>query len=283
MNNSQQSALRYMASKMPSVNANHPNPIESLSVEDLTYLQLYLDQIRKKKQASTNVASGEYGVKFNHGIRNGKSDLYNQTGLTLNRANEIYNPIPNQMPIDWRTTGSNCNYASQSQLYTDSTMEPGCRGASCTRMGKKSQQPNVSQDTQYLAPMQAHHETNQNQIRNLDNIPNYHNPYEYGAKQNPLPPQYKPIYSGPYNVDPAVLKHMGTNNVTMPDHIRNINIESSLLQQESTHLPGQREITETEKNRFELLPFDPQDHKHIVWTDNMPRGGYATRSDRLEQ
>jgi hypothetical protein len=35
-------------------------------------------------------------------------------------------------------------------------------------------------------------------------------------------------------------------------------------------------------NRFELLPFDPQDTQHIIWKDNMPRGGYPTRTDRLE-
>ena len=67
-----------------------------------------------------------------------------------------------------------------------------------------------------------------------------------------------------------------------PGRMRNVNIENSLLQKEMTHIPGQRGTTGKEINRFEQLPFNPQDPRHIVWTDNMPRGGYATRADRLE-
>ena len=67
-----------------------------------------------------------------------------------------------------------------------------------------------------------------------------------------------------------------------PGCVRNVNIESSLLQHEITKTPGQRELTQQDFNRWTHLPFDPQDPKHIVWKDNMPRGGFSTRNDRLE-
>jgi hypothetical protein len=114
----------------------------------------------------------------------------------------------------------------------------------------------------------------------------YYNPYEYGAKQNELGSVYKPTYTGPYNNNPDLLQEMGLSDSLywerFPGDIRNVNLESSLLQREMTHIPGQRELTEKEINRFELLPFDPQDTRHIIWRDNMPRGGYPTRVDRIE-
>lgn len=172
------------------------------------------------------------------------------------RATEIYDPLNRNVPVDWRS------YHDSPPMQTiRQSNEPGSRGAAYTRIGKKSEQKN-----------------------DLDHINQYYNPYEYSTKQNSLPPQYKSPYLGPYFNDPNVLNHVGipdANNV-VTDHIRNMDIESSLLQREMTHLPGQRELTGKEINRFELLPFDPQDHRHIVWEDGMPRGGYPTRNDRLD-
>jgi len=112
----------------------------------------------------------------------------------------------------------------------------------------------------------------------------YFNPYEYGTKQNEFGLLYKQPYIGPYADNPAHVCELGVINYgeTFPGAIRNVNVESSLLQREMTHTPGQRAITDTEINRFNLLPFDPQDTRHIVWGDNMPRGGYPSRADRLE-
>lgn len=124
------------------------------------------------------------------------------------------------------------------------------------------------------------------EIRNMQANNTYHNPYEYGARQNSMGMLYKSNYIGPYDANPEDLCQLGGSQIsyeeTFPGAIRNINIESSLLQKEMTHLPGQRTLTEIEINRFELLPFDPQDTRHIVWSDNMPRGGVPSRIDRLE-
>lgn len=113
---------------------------------------------------------------------------------------------------------------------------------------------------------------------------NYYNPYECGARQNILHPTVLTPHQGPYANDPTTLQQMGVQSTkgTIPSHIRNIDIESYFLQKEMTHLPGNREITERTYDRFDLLPFDPQDTRHIIWSDNMPRGGYPTRNDRLE-
>jgi len=114
----------------------------------------------------------------------------------------------------------------------------------------------------------------------------YFNPYEYGSRQNELGPLRDLEYMGRCKLNRSTLQGMGLSEVDydeqFPGAIRNVNLESSLLQRELTHGPGQRGLTGMEINRFELLPFDPQDTRHIVWRDNMPRGGYPSRSDRLE-
>ncbi|MEM0354154.1 MAG: hypothetical protein QXW79_01095 [Thermoplasmata archaeon] len=94
---------------------------------------------------------------------------------------------------------------------------------------------------------------------NRNRIKDYYNPYECGAKQNLL--------------DPCYIPYIKPN--------RNVNMIIPSLQTESFRLPGRRKMIEKEINRFEFLPFNPQDPNHIVWSD-MPRGGFATRNDRLE-
>lgn len=94
----------------------------------------------------------------------------------------------------------------------------------------------------------------------LHSNPTYKNPYECGSKQN----SFQPLIQDSF-----------------PSHIRNINVESDLMQQFSTHLPGQKKEL-FNQHRFDYLPFNPQDPNHLVWIDNMPRGGYATRTAREE-
>lgn len=123
--------------------------------------------------------------------------------------------------------------------------------------------------------------------RNIKKTENndYYNPYEYGARQNQLGQLNKPDPKPLYNNDMDILNKMGiardNADLKFPGNIRNVDIESSLLQKEATHLPGQREITQKDFNRFQYLPFDPQDPNHIVWND-IPRGGLPTRVDRHE-
>lgn len=188
-----QTAANYLANKLQP-NNNSTNPVEALNLEELAYLQKYLEALLVKKIKQQNLDNGKSNVKI----------------------------------------------------------QPGSRGSECTRQ-KRS--------TQYT---------------------NYQNPYEYGARQNPLPPKYIEPYVGNYDLDTDIINQMGISNYQHTDHIRNIGVESSLLQQEMTHLPGQRELTEIEFDRFEQLPFNPQNSNHIIWNDNMPRGGYSTRNDRLE-
>ena len=106
-------ALHYMAAKMPNANSNQENPILMLTVDEITYLQAYLEQIKANKL-----------------------NKLNQINKQQNRATEIYDPVCREMPIDWRET------RCQNQYATNQTMrhpaEPGSRGAASTRMGKKS-------------------------------------------------------------------------------------------------------------------------------------------------
>ncbi|AZL89430.1 hypothetical protein QKC54_gp0395 [Megavirus baoshan] len=245
-NNKFKTVLNDIAKKMPSVNIRSNNPIETLSIEDLAYLQKYIEYIKNQKIYSQKKLNTTSNNKPN--IPNNKPNIpNNKPNILINRANEIYDPIGREVPIDWRNWKNN----TFTPNMENNNLEPGCRGSSSTRMGKRSQYNNTIND--------------------------YHNPYEYGARQDSLQVPINEPYIGPYDNDSC--KNMSDY---FPDHIRNINVESSLMQREMTHLPGQREITEKDYDRFQLLPFDPQDHKHIVWTDNMPRGGYSTRSNRLE-
>jgi len=150
---------------------------------------------------------------------------------------------------------------------------------------------NIQTDNNYHNVQSAYYNNkrNNNSVytkNNANKADSYYNPYEYGARQNEFGLLYKEPYIGPYDANPKQLCDLGVSEVSyeeiFPGAVRNINVESSLLQREMTHTPGQRIITETEINRFELLPFDPQDTRHIVWKDNMPRGGYPSRADRLE-
>lgn len=96
----------------------------------------------------------------------------------------------------------------------------------------------------------------------------YKNPYEIGSKQN----SYGMIY----------MQHIDNSeydNEKFPGCIRNVNVESSLLQSGASKMPGQRNLTQCENNRFAYTPFC---HRNAVWNDDMPRGGYATRAERQD-
>lgn len=225
------------------VNRNQPdlNAINQLNPDEISHIQEYLEQIKmekinKLKSQNNNNFSSQRDVN-----RSWSPD-------SVHSYSAIRNPVQhgphinNSLQENILNNGN--NYASRE--YVDrswaSQENHNDRNGPFTRIGKKSD--------------------------------DYHNPYEYGSRQNMLPSAQQTAYTGPYSND--------NNTDQFPGHIRNVNAESTLMQQETTHLPGQRRIMETERNRFELLPFDPQDTKHIVWKDNMPRGGYSSRNERLE-
>lgn len=277
------SAIDFMSQKMPSVNINHPNPIETLSLSDLEYLSKYIQHIIKNRLLHANikptqtqyVAKGPFQDGNNHNQQqfhtnnnrpqfqfrdntrpfvdnNTRPFVDNNAGPFLdnsvNRVNELYDPLGRAVPVDWRTYQNSRHV--ETPIIADN--EPGYRSSASTRFGKKS----------------------------------YHNPYECGAPQDVGPSLMHEPYHGPYSIDPIIMDKMGASgdlfaNVN-DDHIRNVGMESLLLQKETTHLPGQKKITENEINRFENLRYNPQDHRHLIWADDMPRGGYATRNERVE-
>lgn len=221
----------------------------NLSLNDLVQLQVELEKLRVYKIRSQQVLQ--------------QQQQYNsQPQTALSRATDIFGPVDRQVavPIDWRTFDSRStgpNHGAPTDLI------PGARGTAHTRIGKKSSNPETG----------------------FDANPDYYNPYECGPRQSSLPAQVLRPHTGMYDCDAELLQRMGINSQApnyIPSHIRNINVESSLIQREATRLPGQREIVDREVDRFETLPFDPQNTSHIIWADSMPRGGYSTRNDRLE-
>lgn len=117
-----------------------------------------------------------------------------------------------------------------------------------TRIGRRSGQPIIgptpySDDTYTLSGQQSTPNT----------VSTYYNPHEYGSKQNLLPSIWREHY----------LPESGIQR-----HINNFGTPTSA---------GERQT-----DRFVPLYFNPQDANHIVWSDNMPRGGRPTRVDRLQ-
>jgi hypothetical protein len=249
------------------------NPISSLQPDEISYIQAYLEQVKVNKindharQNNNKYCKSVGTVQPDPRAGVASNSIQNPTHISTytDRWNE---PIVRETPVPTTRT-MDTNYRSPI-LPTDT------RGAVSTRQKRADIIQNGIQNMSTGSQDQ-----NDTQYRN-----NYHNPYEYGSRQNEFGSLYKPTYTGPYNNNPDLLDEMGINPgmywETFPGDIRNVNLESSLLQREMTHTPGQRELTERELNRFDLLPFDPQDTRHIIWKDNMPRGGYPTRVDRLE-
>lgn len=109
-----------------------------------------------------------------------------------------------------------------------------------------------------------------------------HNPYSYGSEKNMLDPLVHVSYQGGYYNNPEVIRDMGLTQVYSPNGIRNTDIESSLIQSESTHTPGQNALTQIEFNRFPF-DFNPQNPDGYTWRDNMPKTGYSTRINSNNQ
>jgi hypothetical protein len=114
----------------------------------------------------------------------------------------------------------------------------------------------------------------------------YKNPYEHGARQYGFGDLSRDPYLGPYSLEGSSLDQMGIEPNQYyhraPNGIRNVDVETGLSRNEMSRRPKQSGLSQVELNRFELLPWDPQDHRHIVWEDNLPRGGVSTRNERLE-
>lgn len=127
----------------------------------------------------------------------------------------------------------------------------------------------------------------QDKYNKLMNCNNYINPYESGSRQNILPAINRDVFASPttYQIDNNIKSDLQIDddflNDRYPGEIRNIGIESLLLQSASTKTPGQRRLFDRPIDRFQYLPFNPQNPEHIVWSDDMPRSGYATRTERL--
>jgi hypothetical protein len=150
-----------------------------------------------------------------------------------------------------------------------------------------------SKDPQWLPPNnKSFNYPDQNAInfrlqpRTTASLNPYYNQYEYGCKQDTFGDLSRDPYLGPYSLHASSLETMGlTPNEYLynnPNGIRNLDVESVLFQKEMARRPRQSGLTQIEFDRFEELPWDPQDVRHIVWEDGLPQGGLSTRNDRLE-
>lgn len=257
LNQAQAAALNSVARQMN-------KSLEDMTPDDISYIQAYLEQV---KVAKINDLAQVDNRKFCNSIGDGPARSSRQTPINQ-EFNGCQPPNGNPGPFD---------------------PNPSIRGLSLSDRSTMSSTRNVRRETDrygYNQQSQLDHQQMSNMPQRRDKF-EYENPYSYGARQNQMGSLIKPTYTGPYDNRPGLLEDVGITNAqnweTFPGQVRNINVESALVQSQTTKLPGQRELTATEMNRFMLLPFDPQDTNHIIWSDNMPRSGYPTRVDRLEQ
>lgn len=116
-------------------------------------------------------------------------------------------------------------------------------------------------------------------LKNKKLSQSYYNPYEYGSRDVPIQMQTRPMHYDDYYCDPNLLDYMGIDHsINSENNRRNIDVESKLIHQQSTRKPGSKLVSEL--NRFEYMP--QINHENLVWSDNMPRGGYSTRNERIE-
>ena len=99
-------AVNYMASAMPSANHQNTNPIDTLSIEDIKYLQIYLEKLREKKVAQNKSQSNSNQTRSNC------NQDPNSYTIPVSRANDMYNPLEKEVPvpIDWKAFSSNFSY-----------------------------------------------------------------------------------------------------------------------------------------------------------------------------
>ena len=117
-------------------------------------------------------------------------------------------------------------------------------------------------------------------------INHYRNPYEYGAPQRDrsFGLIQRGRHLGPYSSNDEMMAKMGLSRRDYVDEfgngIRNVNVESPLIQGELGRAPRRNNVTQQDVSgyAFNQLPFDPQ---KVVWEDNYPLGGVSTRVDRL--
>lgn len=140
--------------------------------------------------------------------------------------------------------------------------EANTRNGIATRAVKRSQLPHPSRPIEHPVGI---NKNPSDPTMNINHVSDYHNPYEYGSRQNIMLPTYYQNFDN--------------------------NLYQSNENKKNNDLPTIIDTSQPKKN-ISLLSrhFDDnfmnspkiQNENPIVWADNMPRGGYSTRTDKLD-
>ena len=229
---------------------------ETLNPQELSYLQNNLDKIKKNKLQSTrqnnklnnvtpsNIPQQHQTQKF---VREPIAYCINLADKDIQRNQ---NPVQGLLP-------SAGMYNLQENINIRELSTPIFNAPVPTNLGKKK-------------------------TNNLD----YYNPYEYSGKQQEFGMLERDIHLGPYGINEDLLDYMGIDAQEyierFPNGIRNVNVESAMKYGEISRNPKQSGLSMVELNRFNFLPWDPQDYRHIIRPDGYPQAGINTRLDKLE-
>ena len=254
----------------------------NLSIHEITDLQNYLEQLKLNRlrqyqeQPPNKSCYGSCRVDQDREIQN----IFHRQALTGAPTPTTPGlPLTRQYGID--------------ELNNRELPVPVHNLPSQTKQGKRTdyyQNSQMNQNSQAYQNPQVYQQANQNP-QTYQNAPNqgiqmFTNKYDHGAPQQEFGMITRGQHIGPYELDNPMMQRMGMNEEQfygqIPNGIRNIDVESNLRNKEIARQPRQSGLAQVEVNRFENLPWDPQDTRHIVFEDNMPRGGLSTRVDRFD-
>lgn len=236
--------------------AREQNPVWSLTPDEITGLQNYLQKVKQDKIAQSKRFPKVASIKAPRTATRYKRRSNCSQAQTIERPEDESSSSERDDDSDdedWR------DY----RIGTDSEIS--------TRDNRRSDREFDHEE------FRGHHDSQ-----------NYHNPYECGSRQHsePVPMDHyiKPkSRSDHYNRN---RRHHHRYPKSRHGHIRDIDAETDLWQAESTSVPHdervfgsethRKRLTEHENDRFDDLPYNPQDPRHIVW-ERGPRCGVATR------
>ena len=179
-NQQQRQALNYLAQKM---HPNIENPLDHLSSDEISYLQVYLEQMKKNRLDQKmilkrdpaqclpggGVSSQQINATRLDETRSIHNNFHQQmvppNQPPMKRINDFVEPVQRDVPVplnfrDHRDQQNNRTW----QITPANSNVPLDRGSIATNIGKKSDRT-------------------------------YHNPYEYGAKQDVIGSLYQPTYT----------------------------------------------------------------------------------------
>ena len=282
MQNKIQNSLNYLASPMFNTSSN--NPINELNIDDITYIQAYLEKIKTEKINSQKYINKNFtnniGYRNSEPTRNGKKN--NQSYNLF--ENNIQQPTI-QDPYNYHNP---YEYGNKQNIMKVNRDLPECESFQRNLRNNRFQNDRLSENNIFsndLKDINVESSLQRNMIpsgiQNVssDNLSRSDRLSSEAA--NSTLPLTKA--QGQY---PQIIYREAIDYLGGCEGMHSIPAAPPILQMTKQRMNKEKEI-----DRFNILPYDPQDTNHIIWndkqnlyskcSDNISRG-HPTRNDRLD-